>query len=115
LGPISRLSRCRIRVALDDLGLIRVDGHLRKGPYMDARSTLILAETRRKSTQPHDFFRQEDAVWIRLSDIVMLAFTPGGRERTADEYATLFAKAGLKLTRVVPTQSPVSVIEAVLG
>jgi hypothetical protein len=51
----------------------------------------------------------------KLSDMVMLAFTPGGRERTADEYATLFAKAGLKLTRVMPTQSPVSVIEAVLG
>jgi hypothetical protein len=49
----------------------------------------------------------------KLTDMVMLAFTPGGRERTADEYATLFAKAGLQLTRVVPTQSPVSVIEAV--
>jgi hypothetical protein len=45
--------------------------------------------------------------------MVMLAFTPGGRERTADEYAVLFGKAGLKLTRVVPTQSPVSVVEAV--
>jgi len=49
----------------------------------------------------------------KLTDMVMLAFTPGGRERTADEYAALFGKAGLKLTRVVPTQSPVSVVEAV--
>ena len=31
---------------------------------------------------------------------------------TAAEYATLFAKAGFQLTRVVPTQSPVSVVEA---
>jgi hypothetical protein len=41
----------------------------------------------------------------------MLAFTPGGQERTEADYAALFAKAGLKLTRVVPTASPVSVIE----
>jgi len=45
----------------------------------------------------------------------MLTFTPGGRGRTADEYATLFARAGLKLTRVVPPQSPFSVIKAVHG
>jgi hypothetical protein len=44
-------------------------------------------------------------------DLIMLAFA-GGEERTEEEYATLFAKAGFKLTRVVPTQSAVSVIEA---
>ena len=44
-------------------------------------------------------------------DLIMLAFA-GGEERTEKEYATLFAKAGFNLTRVVPTQSPVSVIEA---
>ena len=49
----------------------------------------------------------------KLSDLIMLTFTPGGRERTEQEYATLFAKAGLKLTRVTPTASAVSVIEAV--
>jgi hypothetical protein len=44
-------------------------------------------------------------------DLIMLAFA-GGTERTEAEYASLFAKAGLNLTRVVPTESPVSVIEA---
>jgi ubiquinone/menaquinone biosynthesis C-methylase UbiE len=48
----------------------------------------------------------------KLSDMIMLAFTPGGCERTAPEYAALFAKAGLALSRVVPTASPVSVVEA---
>jgi hypothetical protein len=48
----------------------------------------------------------------KLSDMIMLSFTPGGCERTAEEYAALFAKAGFKLTRVVPTASPVSVVEA---
>jgi len=46
-----------------------------------------------------------------MLDIVMLA-VPGGQERTADEYRELLAKAGLRLTRVLPTASPVSVIEA---
>lgn len=37
---------------------------------------------------------------------------PGGLERTADEYRELLAKAGLRLTRVVPTNTAVSVVEA---
>lgn len=48
----------------------------------------------------------------KLSDMIMLAFTPGGCERTADEYAALLAKAGFALRRVVSTASPVSVVEA---
>jgi ubiquinone/menaquinone biosynthesis C-methylase UbiE len=49
----------------------------------------------------------------KLTDITMLLIT-GGRERTAKEYETLLAGAGLALTRIVPTASPASVIEAVL-
>lgn len=49
----------------------------------------------------------------KLSDMIMLAFTPGGCERTAREYAALFGKAGFALSRVVPTASPASVVEAV--
>jgi O-methyltransferase domain/Dimerisation domain len=49
------------------------------------------------------------AKWI---DMEMLAMA-GGRERTEAEYAELFAKAGLRFARVVPTPSPFSVIEAV--
>lgn len=48
----------------------------------------------------------------KLTDMIMLSFTPGGCERTAAEYAALFAKAGFALARVVPTASPVSVVEA---
>ena len=48
----------------------------------------------------------------KILDMVMLAL-PGGEERTAEEYEALLAKAGFRLTRVVPTQSTVSVIEAV--
>lgn len=37
----------------------------------------------------------------------------GGRERTVDEYGALFAAAGLKLVSSVPTNSPMTVVEAV--
>jgi hypothetical protein len=49
----------------------------------------------------------------KLVDMVMLA-VPGGEERTAAEYGALLAKAGLKMTRVVPTESDVSIVEAEL-
>jgi len=48
----------------------------------------------------------------KMLDIEMLAM-PGGRERSADEFRALFAGAGFELTRVVPTKSPLSVVEAV--
>jgi hypothetical protein len=47
----------------------------------------------------------------KLTDITMLLVT-GGRERTEAEYRELMAMAGLRVTRVVPTGSPASVIEA---
>jgi hypothetical protein len=37
----------------------------------------------------------------------------GAKERTAEQYAELLASAGFRLTRVIPTTSPVSIIEAV--
>jgi SAM-dependent methyltransferase len=48
----------------------------------------------------------------KLFDITMLVM-PGGQERTEAEYAELLGKAGFRLTRVVPTESAVSVVEAV--
>lgn len=49
----------------------------------------------------------------KMLDMMMLV-GPGGRERTAEEYDELLSKAGLHLTRVVPTESAVSVAEAKL-
>ena len=50
----------------------------------------------------------------KMLDMVMLAI-PGGQERTAAEYDELLRKAGLRMTRIVPTESAVSVVEAVLA
>jgi hypothetical protein len=49
----------------------------------------------------------------KLLDLNMLVMSEGGRERTPGEYAILLSKAGLNLQRIVPTPSPVSVVEAV--
>jgi len=46
----------------------------------------------------------------KLLDLEMLAI-PGGLERTEQEFRQLFATAGFELTAVIPTKSPVSVIE----
>lgn len=51
-----------------------------------------------------------DADVAKLLDLTMLAI-PGGMERTEEQYRTLFAQAGFTLGRIVPTASPVCVIE----
>jgi hypothetical protein len=44
-------------------------------------------------------------------DLMMLLVA--GRERTEEEYGRLFSAAGLKMTRVIPTSTDVSIIEGV--
>ncbi|MGH9609459.1 MAG: methyltransferase [Bryobacteraceae bacterium] len=48
----------------------------------------------------------------KMLDIVMLTAS-GGQERTAAEYGALLDKAGFRLMRVIPTASPVSLVEAI--
>lgn len=48
--------------------------------------------------------------FTKLLDLTMLTL-PGGQERTEGEFRTLFEQAGFKLTRIVPTQGDVSVVE----
>jgi hypothetical protein len=50
--------------------------------------------------------------YSKVLDLSMLVL-PGGVERTSDEYRELLAASGLRLTRIVPTRSPLSIIEAV--
>jgi hypothetical protein len=49
----------------------------------------------------------------RSFDILMLLNQPGGRIRTEEEFRELFTAAGLRLSRVVPTASPNSILEGV--
>ncbi len=48
----------------------------------------------------------------KMLDMMML-LVPGGQERTPSEYAKLLEPNGFRMTRVVPTASAVSVVEAV--
>jgi hypothetical protein len=49
----------------------------------------------------------------KLADLGMLIMVSGGRERTEAEYRRLCDCAGLRLTRIVPSSGPVSLLEAV--
>jgi hypothetical protein len=51
------------------------------------------------------------ADFVMLMDLNMLVMT-GGRERTAREYGTLLEAAGFGKARVIPTRSPMSLLEA---
>jgi hypothetical protein len=91
--------------------------------WTDARATIILRNCRRAlegksngkvvllefvvppGNQPHP---------SKIIDIEMLFF-PGGRERMEQEWRELFAGAGFRLSRIAPTKSPFSVIEAELA
>ena len=47
----------------------------------------------------------------KLLDMVMLTI-PGGEERTPNEYGALLDRSGFAMTRVVPTASDISIVEA---
>jgi hypothetical protein len=85
----------------DDRRALTILRNIHRASEPDARVVLIEAVLT-PGNEPHF------AKWL---DIEMLLF-PGGRERTADEFASLFEQAGFRLTNVVPTNSPLNVIEA---
>ncbi|MDQ3755344.1 MAG: acetylserotonin O-methyltransferase [Acidobacteriota bacterium] len=64
---------------------------------------LIIETVVPKGDEPH---------YSKLLDLEMLV-SPGGAERTAEEYHALLAAAGFRLTRIIPTPSPFSIIEAI--
>lgn len=49
-----------------------------------------------------------------MMDLQMKVVMDTGRERTEEEFSTLLLKAGLRLNRIIPTKSPLKIIEASL-
>lgn len=49
--------------------------------------------------------------YSKTLDIVMLVLTDGGRERSEQQFRDLFARADLRLARVVPTRAENSILE----
>jgi len=85
----------------------------------DERSTAILTNIRRVMKPQGRVILLESVLqpantpdFGKLIDLEMMLI-PGGRERTEAEFRSLFEKAGFTLRRVIPTASPLSVLEAV--
>ena len=85
----------------------------------DARALSILRNCHRAMAQDGKLLLVEMVVpggnephFAKIQDLEML-LSPGGLERTEREYRELFAAAGFELTRIIPTASPMSVIEGV--
>jgi hypothetical protein len=72
---------------------------------MRPKSTLLLVDFVLRPGDERDFGK--------FADLEMLVLNSGGRERTELEFRDLLVKAGFHLTRIVPTATPKSVIEAV--
>jgi ubiquinone/menaquinone biosynthesis C-methylase UbiE len=87
----------------------------------DERSVTILKNCHRAMAENGRLLLVEAVVpdgsephFSKYMDLNMLIMT-GGRERTEDEYRTLLEASGFKLTRIVPTNSPMSIIEGERG
>lgn len=71
---------------------------------------LILDRVMPEVVEPHSIAEAN-----HLLDLTMMLRTPGGRERTANQFQALLSTAGLRLRRILPTEGPDSVVEAVCG
>jgi hypothetical protein len=86
----------------------------------DERAATLLSCIRKAMTYDGRVLVVEDVIGApntgpsgKLMDLNMLVMTPGGRERTESEFHALFERAGLKLNRIIPTQSSVCILEGV--
>jgi len=87
--------------------------------WNEARCLTILENVRRAMTPASRLLlielvlRDGATPGFGSADMAMMVLT-GGAERTAREYASLLARAGLEMTRVLPTSTSASIVEAVV-
>ncbi|CUR62506.1 putative O-methyltransferase [metagenome] len=119
------LARCRLEAGSifetapddGDLYVLRRVLH----DFDDDWATAILATVRRHMPDGATLLLMESIVppgndphFAKSLDLDMLVFV-GGRERTEPEYAALLERSGFRMTRVVPTISTISLVEAEAG
>lgn len=87
--------------------------------WADAQATAILRSCRRAVAPTgtllvieHEIAAPNEGAQGKFVDLTMLVH-PGGRERTLEEWAVLFAAGGFRLVRAIPTEAGLSVIEGV--
>ena len=86
----------------DDERAVAILGNIHRAMGEKRGRVILLESVIPAGNEPH---------FGKVIDLEMMAM-PGGRERTAEEFRSLFARAGFELTRVVPTESALSVVEA---
>ncbi len=86
----------------NDTSSIKILNNIRRGIADDGK-VLIVEMVVPEGNEPHP---------AKTLDLVMLTME-NGKERTAEEYRQLLAAAGLQLSRIIPTRSPYSIVEAV--
>jgi hypothetical protein len=87
----------------EDAGCVRILANVRRAMRPQAR-VLVLEAPLPADDSPGP------GRWLDLQVMLLC----GGRERTVDEYAGLFAQAGLRLARTISTPHPaMTVVEAV--
>jgi len=90
----------------DDEPAVKILKNCRKALAGKANAKILLVEAvLMPGNEPH---------LGKFIDLEMMVF-PGGRERTEEEFRRLFAAAGLRLNRVVPTKAPLWVVEGVVA
>jgi O-methyltransferase domain/Dimerisation domain len=89
----------------DDKGALKILQNCRQ--RMTPQAKLLLVE----SIMPLG----NDPFIGKLIDIQSLLTTPGGYERTESEYRSLLSRAGFDVTKIIPTQTSNSIIEAVVS
>jgi predicted O-methyltransferase YrrM len=84
----------------DDAQSKQILSNCRKAMAKGGR-VLVVDNVIPKGNEPH---------WGKMLDMNMLVLTPG-KERTETEFRELFAAAGLRVARIVPTACPLSIVE----
>src|SRR5262245_19449480 len=95
------------------------DGYLLRHVLHDWRDedAAIILRHCRNAMQPHAKVliveivvpAGNDPSFAKWMDLMMVTY--GGKERSEKQYRELFAKAGLRLTRIVPTRAGISIVE----
>lgn len=86
----------------DDAPALAILGNIRQAMH-GRRGKVILIESVIDDGNQADLGKFIDYETLQLT---------GGRERTEEQFRALFAEAGFHLTRIVPTKSPLSIVEA---
>jgi len=125
LGEAGVLARCRLEAGSffdtapsdGDLYVLRRVIH----DFDDDQAVAILTNVRRHMPRGSTLLLMESVVpegntphFAKTLDLDMMIFV-GGRERTARQFETLLDRAGLRITRILPTVSPLSLVEAEPG